>query len=81
LGWKTEVITSSHHLCIITFLEVARRSWEDMEMISAVFSGPMISEEFGKLSANLGVLLSKVDSRDLQVMKGLGLRVPAPLLR
>ncbi len=50
-------------------------------MISAVFSGPMISEEFGKLSANLGVLLSKVDSRDLQVMKGLGLRVPAPLLR
>jgi hypothetical protein len=50
LGWKSEVITPSQHLLIVTFLEVTRRPREDMEIISAVFSGPMISEGFGKIT-------------------------------
>jgi hypothetical protein len=41
-----------HHfipsLIIVTFLEVTRRPWEDMEIISAVFSGLLIREGFGK---------------------------------
>jgi hypothetical protein len=49
LGWKSEVITSSHHILIVIFLKITRKPWEDMKIICAVFSGPMISEDFGKI--------------------------------
>jgi hypothetical protein len=57
MGWKSETITSSHHLLIVTFLKVSRRPWDDMKIIYAISAGSVISEGFGKIFAIPGRLL------------------------